>query len=116
MWHEGSTAVAQAHNILGRTKNVAGFLAVDAIRMLRPDLDDPAVKNLEVEWETALAQLPDGGIARSLAPGAEGHCGLRGLDQGGNGKQDSQKRKSLRAQLARLANRRVVNIERSADS
>jgi hypothetical protein len=71
-------------------------LNVDEIRAIQPP--EP-FDLLGAEWEQAL--LPDGTV--NTMPGAEGHAGITGLLQGGNGKADSKRRKALRSMLADAA-------------
>jgi DUF2934 family protein len=93
IWAEDLTLPDQAWDFTGRdpAKTVVACLSVAAIRSIEPpDQFEP----LEVEWEQAL--LPDG--SRNAKPGAEGHCGISGLLQGG--KRDKLRRKELRSRLA----------------
>jgi hypothetical protein len=98
VWVEALTVADQGWDFMGAkpTNTVVACLNVDAIRSIQPpDLFDP----LDVEWE--LAKLDDG--SPNTKPGAEGHAGISGLIQGGNGKIDSLKRKTLRSKLADIA-------------
>jgi len=94
---------AQAHAITQRRYTHACSLNVDDVRALRPDPDDPRMRSPDVEWETALD--PSSGQP-CTQPGAEGHCGITELDQGGLANIKAL-RKSLYRQLARLANDRA---------
>lgn len=98
VWVDGMTTLEQAHAMTKHRYGLAGFLPVKSVNEMRPNPDDPAVKNLRVEWETAEA---------AGAPGADGHSGIAGLDQDGRdskGQGLKSYRKRLRGQLARLAN------------
>ena len=94
IWAEDLTLPDQAWDFTGRNpaKTVVACLNVSDIRSIRPPDE---FKPLEVEWEQAL--LPDG--SRNAKPGAEGHCGISGLLQGGDGKRDKERRKELRSRL-----------------
>jgi hypothetical protein len=98
VWVDGMTTLAQAHTLTQHRNGIAGYLPVARIHEMRPSPDDPAVRNLRVEWEEA---------EDAASPGAHGHAGIAGLDQDGRdakGQGLNQYRKRLRAQLARLAN------------
>ena len=98
IWVEELTLPDQGWAFMGcdPAKTMVACLNVDAIRAIQPpEPFDP----LGAEWEQAL--LPDGSV--NNLPGAEGHAGITGLLQGGNGKMDSKRRKALRSKLADAA-------------
>jgi hypothetical protein len=68
------------------TECVMARLNSDDVRKLRPDPIEPEVPYLEVEWH------------EDPRPNAEGHAGIRDLLVG-----DKMQRRSLRSQLANLA-------------
>ena len=98
IWIERLTLPDQAWAFTGSSpeKTVVVCLNVDEIRAITPS---GPFHPLDVEWERA---LHEDGTPNTL-PGAEGHVGITGLNQGGKGKIDSSKRKALRSQLADLA-------------
>lgn len=98
VWVEELTLPDQAWAFMGCNpeKTVVACLGVDAIRAIQPP---ESFRSLDVEWEKALNQ--DGTV--NELPGADGHVGITGLLQGGNGKTDRNRRKTLRSKLADLA-------------
>lgn len=102
-WDKSLTTVEQADALTGGKNNVAGFLPVDEVRRLRPEPDNPRLSNLDVQWELAYEAIGDGTRRVNTQAGADGHCGISGLNQGGSGTQAKNHRKSLYGQLARLA-------------
>jgi hypothetical protein len=100
VWVEELSVADQAWDFMGsRPKNtLVACLTVDAVRSINTPEGFAAP---DVEWEKAL--LPDG--SPNERPGAQGHCGISNLNQGGNGKQDGAKakRKLIRMKLADAA-------------
>ncbi len=72
-------------------ESILARLNADAIRGLRPEPSVPDIPRLEVEWHA------------DPRPHAEGHAGIRDLLEG-----QKLQRKSLRVQLAALAQRGLV--------
>ncbi len=99
IWVEELTIADQGWSIMGSepSNTVVACLNVDEIRAVAPPTP---FQSLEVEWERALTE--DG--EPNTHPGAEGHAGITGLLQGGNGKMDKERRKLLRSILADKAN------------
>lgn len=98
IWVEELTVADQGWAMMGANpKNtVVACLEADAIWAV------PAPSGFEpmrTQWE--VARLPGGEL--NTAPGAEGHAGIWGLIQGGDGKQDKAKKSALRSVLADLA-------------
>jgi hypothetical protein len=105
VWVEELTLPDQAWDFTGRDpeKAVVACLNVDDIRaVVPPEPFNP----LGVEWEEA--RLGDGSV--NTRPGSEGHAGISGLLQGGNGKRDKYRRKALRTQLADKASISPVRV------
>jgi hypothetical protein len=102
VWIEALTTADQAWDFMGSkpANTVVACMNADAIRAI-PAADGFA--SLNVEWECAVIGEIDGTTRKNCRPGAEGHCGISGLNQGGKGKQDKLKRKSIRSQLADVA-------------
>jgi hypothetical protein len=98
IWVEELTLPDQAWDIMGRNpaSTVVACINVDSICGIAPP--DPFAP-LRVEWERAIRS--DG--TPNTKPGADGHCGISGLNQGGKGKVDGNRRKELRSKLADLA-------------
>jgi hypothetical protein len=98
VWIEQLTLADQAWAFMGCNpkKTVVACLSVDDICAIEPP---ESLRALRVEWEKALK--PDG--TPNELPGAEGHVGITGLVQGGDGKIDKKLRKALRSKLADLA-------------
>jgi hypothetical protein len=95
VWVEELTLPDQAWDFTGRDpqKAVVACLSVDDIRaVVPPEPFNP----LDAEWEQARMEV--GGA--NTRPGSEGHAGISGLLQGGNGKSDKERRKALRSRLA----------------
>jgi hypothetical protein len=99
IWVEELTIADQGWAMMGSepSNTVVACLNVDQIRAV----ESPApFQPLDVVWEQALTE--DG--QPNTHPGAEGHAGITGLIQGGNGKMDKDRRKLLRSRLADKAN------------
>jgi hypothetical protein len=110
VWAEELTVADQAWDFMGaKPKNtlVVCLNADDARSIAPPD----GFSALNVEWEQAL--LPDG--SPNERPGAEGHCGIANLNQGGGGKQDKAKRLRLRMKLAEAAKLSPVPVPHQFD-
>jgi hypothetical protein len=111
-WAEPLCSLSQADEITRGKNSHAGYLKVDDVRKLRPDPEDVRMASLDVHWEQAF-ELDQSGQERPCSmPGAEGHCGISGLNQIGDGRSAKQKRKSMYRQLAELANARTSPILR----
>lgn len=80
------------------------LLAVDAIRALRPDPDSPDVHSLDAVWDP-LPASPGSQVA-----GTAGHAGITGLMRPAGLSDAKLLYKSLRSQLADLANLRLSPI------
>jgi hypothetical protein len=63
----------------------------------------PGFTALRAEWEQAVKDDGTGGKVRNNKPGAEGHAGIAGLNQGGTGKTHRMQRLALRSALADIA-------------
>ena len=110
IWVEELTLPDQGWAFMGcdPAKTMVACLAVDAIQAIQaPEPFAP----LGAEWEQAL--LPDGSV--NNLPGAEGHAGIKGLVQGGNGKTDRKRRKALRSKLADIAEVSPVPVPHNLD-
>jgi hypothetical protein len=112
VWARELTSVVQAHALTGAKHGVAGFLPVADVRALRPHPDDPVIRSLDVEWERFRLTQAHDSIIEGVEPGCDGHCGITGLDQrtarDAQGRKLDAYRKSLRRELAALANRTAV--------
>jgi len=101
VWAKRFTSCDQAREFMDEKKasyRLCAFLNVSEIRALRPEPDSPDVSSLDVVWEP----LAD------PRPGVRGHAGLIGLLRpSGVGKTYY---KSLRAQLAELANENLIAL------
>lgn len=95
VWIEALTIADQAWDFMGATpaRTVVACLEVDQIHAIA---QQPGFAPLRVEWERALMADAQGNVIAITQPGAEGHAGIAGLNQGGGGKADSNKRKALR--------------------
>lgn len=102
VWVEPLTVADQAWDFMGKKPNrtVVACLSVDAVNAIQPE--DQFVP-LRVEWERAMVDDGSGSKAPNTRPGAEGHAGIVGLNQGSKGKTDKFRRKALRSALADLA-------------
>ena len=101
VWEQSLTTPDQADP--ARRYLLVALLTALEVRRIRPD--GPASTSLDVQWEQAWTKGSDGKPVESTAPGAAGHCGIAGLNQG-----DKAARKVLRAALARLANARGAMV------
>lgn len=102
VWVEALTVADQAWDFMGKKPNrtVVACLSVGAVNAIQPgDTFGP----IRVEWERAMVNDGSGSKAPNTRPGAEGHAGIAGLNQGGKGKTDKFRRKALRSALADLA-------------
>lgn len=97
VWEQSLTTPDEADPT--RRLLLVALLSVVDVRRIRPDA--AGAVNLDVQWEQAWTKDADGNRVESTAPGAGGHCGIAGLNQG-----DKAVRKGLRAELARHANTR----------
>lgn len=98
VWIEKLTIADQGWAFMGAkpANTVVACLNVDDIRAF--PRQEPFLA-LDVEWEQAAF---DDGTPNHLL-GAEGHSGISGLNQGGKGKMDGNRRRELRSMLADLA-------------
>lgn len=102
IWVEALTIADQAWDFMGSNpkRTVVACLSVDAIHAIPV----PAgFIPLRVEWERAMVDDGNGNPVPNNRPGAEGHVGIAGMNQGGGGNADSHKRKALRSALADAA-------------
>ncbi|MGK5087939.1 hypothetical protein WDW86_10305 [Bdellovibrionota bacterium FG-2] len=87
-----------------KIKSLVCGLEVRAVRASRPIPDSkPEYPSLEVQWFEATVDGPGGAKVKDTRPGADGHCGIIGMNWGGKSKLDKELRNSLRSQLADLA-------------
>lgn len=102
VWVEALTVADQAWDFMGSNpaRTVVACLSVEAVNAIPAQ---PAFAVLRVEWERAMVDDGNGNMIPNTRPGAEGHVGITGLNQGGGGKADGNKRKALRSALADLA-------------
>ena len=102
VWIEELTVTDQAWDFMGSNpaRTVVACLSVGVVNAIPTQ---PAFAALRVEWEQAMVDDGNGNMIPNTRPGAEGHVGITGLNQGGGGKADSNKRKPLRSALADLA-------------
>jgi hypothetical protein len=102
VWVEELTIADQAWDFMGAKpeSTVVACLDVGKIGAIPPE---PSFTPLRVEWEQALMDDGSGIKVPNTQPGAEGHAGIAGLKQGGNGKTDTNQRKALRSALADIA-------------
>ena len=102
VWVEPLTVADQAWDFMGKKPNrtLVACLSVGAVNAIEPDAPFVAPR---VEWERAMVDNGSGSKTPNARPGAEGHAGIAGLNQGGNGKTDKLRRKALRSALADLA-------------
>jgi len=98
VWIEELTVADQGWAFMGSrpVNTVVACLNVDDIRAMPRQQPFDA---LDVQWEQSVFE---DGTANHL-PGAEGHAGIAGLNQGGNGKKDGNRRRALRSMLADIA-------------
>jgi hypothetical protein len=109
IWVEHLTVADRAWAIMGSkpTYTVVACLDSEKVRAIPA----PAgFQPLDAEWEQAVRPDEHGNLVPNTAPGAEGHAGIRGLIQGGNGKEDKLKRKELRSKLADVAEASPVPV------
>jgi hypothetical protein len=101
VWVEALTVADQAWDFMGSNpaRTVVACLSVDKVSAIHAQ---PGFAALRVEWEQAMIDDGNGNKTPNIRPGAEGHAGIAGLNQGG-GKADSNKRKALRSALADIA-------------
>jgi hypothetical protein len=80
VWVEAVTPARQAWRLSGAKLHMRVRLQLDsdAIRMIQIS---PA-QSLDVVWEQAMIDLPDGIAIPDTRPGAEGHAGIRHLEKG----------------------------------
>lgn len=95
IWVEEMTLPDQAWAIMGFDPKKTIVACLNSDDVMAVDAPEP-FEGLRAEWEAAL--LTDGG--RNNQPGAEGHAGIHGLIQGGDGKLDKARRKDMRSKLA----------------
>lgn len=109
VWVEELTVADQAWDFMGARDdcNVVACLSVDGISSIPAP---PGFEPLRVEWEGALMFAAEAGLAPNIRPGAEGHAGVSGLNQGGGGKVDRLQRKALRSDLADAAHLSPVPV------
>jgi len=102
VWVEELTIADQAWDFMGAKPDstVVACLEVGQIEAISPQ---PSFTPLRVEWEQALMDDGSGNKVPNTKPGAEGHAGIAGLKQGGNGKTDTNFRKALRSAVADIA-------------
>jgi hypothetical protein len=102
IWVEEITIADQAWDFMGAKEecDIVACLCVDGILSIPSQTD---FERPRVEWETARTIDAEGRIVRNDQPGAEGHCGITGLNQGGHGRVHKNRRKEMRSDLADAA-------------
>ena len=109
IWVEELTIADQAWDFMGGKPecDLVACLCVDGIQSIptQEDFEQP-----RVEWEMALAIDAEGGVIPNGRPGAQGHCGITGLNQGGNGRVHKNRRKAMRSDLADAAHLSPVPV------
>ena len=75
-------------------KTLCGCLDVSSVRSLRPDPNSPVYPDLDVVWDPLEERFP----------GSDGHSGITGLAKPTGLDHGSTMYRSLRVQLARMAN------------
>jgi hypothetical protein len=102
IWAEELTIADQAWDFMGAREecDIVACLCVDGILSIPPQTD---FEQPRVEWEKALMIDAEGRVIPNDRPGAEGHCGITGLNQGGNGRVHKNRRKEMRSDLADAA-------------
>ncbi|MDZ4687480.1 MAG: hypothetical protein SH850_20605 [Planctomycetaceae bacterium] len=112
VWAEELTIADQAWDFMGaKPKNtVVACLSADDVRAIPVP---PQFQQVNVVWEQAKRDDGDGNLIPNLAPGAEGHCGIIGLAQGGTA--DKNHRKALRLDLAEAAKISPVPVPHDFD-
>lgn len=115
LWVETLTVADQAWDFMGSNpaRTVVACLSVDKIHAMPAQ---PAFATLRVEWERAMVVDASGNMNANTRPGAEGHVGIAGLNQGGPGKADSNKRKALRSALTDIARISDVPVPHSIEA
>jgi len=102
IWVEELTIADQAWDFMGGKPehNIVACLTVDKILAIPPQ---PGFEPPRVEWEEALMIDGEGKQVPNTRPGAEGHTGITGLNQGGDGKIHKRQRSEMRSDLADAA-------------
>ena len=110
VWAEELTVADQAWDFMGsKPKNtLVACLNTDDVRSIAPSAK---MSSLDVQWEKAV--LADG--SPNNRRGAEGHCGICNLDQGGDGRQAKTDRRRIRMKLADAAKLSPVPVPHQFD-
>jgi hypothetical protein len=87
--------------------NVVACLTVNKILAIP---QQSGFEPLLVEWEQALTNDGAGGKILNTRPGAEGHAGITGLNQGGGGRMHKNQRKDMRTDLADVSDLSPVPV------
>jgi hypothetical protein len=105
VWVEKLTTEEHAYSLSNTTSKdaILARLNVDDIRCLRPQPDSMDVPHLQAEWHPLTLPDGNGGTIPDPRQGALGHSGIRDLLLG-----NKTQRRSLRAQLAKLAQQEFV--------
>lgn len=99
IWVEELTIADQAWGFLQRKPRQAFALCLSVDEICK--IPAPAGQTpLRVEWEQAVSQDETGAEVPDIRAGATGHCGIAGLNQGTDTRNDKNKRKELRLALA----------------
>jgi hypothetical protein len=109
IWVEELTIADQAWDFMGAKpeRNIVACLTVDKILSIPPQA---GFEPPRVEWEKALTVDGEGRKIPNNRPGAEGHAGITGLNQGGDGKTHKRQRKAMRSDLADAADLSPVPV------
>ena len=112
VWAHRLTSPEQAREFMGESKTeyqLCSCLNVGDVRALRPIPDLDAIPSLNVVWDALLVESEEGALIPDTRPGALGHSGITGFSRGaGLGKSYYR---SLRSQIADLANKKLIPIE-----
>ncbi len=102
IWVEELTIADQAWDFMGAKPEhkIVACLTVDKILAIPPQ---PGFDPPRVEWEEALTLDGEGNQVPNTRPGAQGHAGITGLNQGGEGKAHKGQRRAMRSDLADAA-------------
>lgn len=89
---------------------LAAFLLTSAVRAVRPTPESDQVGLLDVVWDPLILKGETGLETPDTRPGAAGHAGITGLVRKDGIPNSRAMYKSLRSQLADLANKNLISI------